>query len=157
MTSPALAHDAALVTLDRGADRSGPVISLDKTQRTVFVLVIAAIVTAVAAPYPLTKIILGGTLALYWATLLFNFDERFVGLFVLLLPTLVLAPLETLGIPGLNWQTVFLDDLSRRCRQHASHRRHGSPCPAGWRTSQSFSFWRQRMPGWRGRKPPGRC
>ena len=56
--------------------------------------------TAVAAPYPLTKIILGGTLALYWATLLFNFDERFVGLFVLLLPTFVLAPLETLGMPG---------------------------------------------------------
>ena len=108
MTSPTLAHDAALVTLDRGADRSGPLISLDKTQRTVFVLVIAAMVTAVAAPYPLTKIILGGTLALYWATLLFNFDERFVGLFVLLLPTLVLAPLEALGIPGLNWQTVFL-------------------------------------------------
>ena len=52
MTSPALAHDAALVTLDRGVDRSGPVISLDKTQRTVFVMVIAAIVTAVAAPYP---------------------------------------------------------------------------------------------------------
>ena len=45
---------------------------------------------------------------MYWATLLFNFDERFVGLFVLLLPTFVLAPLETLGIPGLNWQTVFL-------------------------------------------------
>ena len=108
MTSPALAHDAALVALDRGADRSGSVISLDKTQRTVFVLVVAAIVTAVAAPYPLTKIILGGTLALYWATLLFNFDERFVGLFVLLLPTFVLAPLETLGVPGLNFQTVFL-------------------------------------------------
>ena len=108
MTSPALAHDATLVTLDRGADRSGPVISLDKRQRTVFVMVIAAIVVAVAAPYPVTKIILGGTLALYWATLLFNFDERFVGLFVLLLPTFALAPLETLGIPGLNWQTVFL-------------------------------------------------
>ena len=108
MTSPALTHDAALVTLDRGADRSSPVIFLDKGQRTVFVLVIAAIVAAVAAPYPLTKIILGGTLALYWATLLFNFDERFVGLFVLLLPTFILAPLEALGIPGLNWQTVFL-------------------------------------------------
>ena len=108
MTSPALAHDPALVRLDRGVDRSGPIISLDKTQRTVFVLVIAAIVAAVAAPYPVTKIILGGTLALYWATLLFNFDERFVGLFVLLLPTFVLAPLEALGIPGLNWQTVFL-------------------------------------------------
>ena len=108
MTSPALAHDAALVTLDRGSDQSSHVISLDKAQRTVFVMVIAAIVAAVAAPYPVTKIILGGTLALYWATLFFNFDERFVGLFVLLLPTLVLAPLETLGIPGLNWQTVFL-------------------------------------------------
>jgi O-antigen ligase len=108
MTSPALVHDATLVTLDRGADRSGPVISLDKTQRTVFVVVITAIVVAVAAPYPVTKIILGATLGLYWATLFFNFDERFVGLFVLLLPTFVLAPLETLGIPGLNWQTVFL-------------------------------------------------
>ena len=41
-----------------------PVISLDKGQRTVFVLVLAAIVTAVAAPYPLTKMILGGALAL---------------------------------------------------------------------------------------------
>jgi O-antigen ligase len=108
MTSPALAHDTALVTLDRGADRSGPVISLTSAQRTVLVLVLAAIVTAVAAPYPLTKYILGGTLALYWARLLFNFDERFVGLFVLLLPTFVLAPLEALGIPALNWQTVFL-------------------------------------------------
>jgi O-antigen ligase len=108
MTSPALAHDATLVTLDRRADRSSHVISLDKAQRTVFVMVIAASMVAVAAPYPVTKIILGGTLALYWATLLFNFDERFVGLFVLLLPTFVLAPLEALGIPGLNWQTVFL-------------------------------------------------
>ncbi len=29
-------------------------------------------------------------------------------MFVLLLPTLQLAPLESLGIPALNWQTVFL-------------------------------------------------
>ena len=108
MNSPALAHDPPLVTLDRGAGRSGPVISLTSAQRTVLVLVTAAIVTAVAAPYPITKVILGATLAVYWASLLFNFDERFVGLFVLLLPTFVLAPLETLGIPGLNWQTVFL-------------------------------------------------
>jgi O-antigen ligase len=108
MTSPALAHGTALVTIDRGVDRSAPVIRLDKAQRTVFVLVIAAMVTAVAAPYPLTKVILGGTLAIYWATLFFNFDERFVGLFALLLPTFALAPLEALGIPGLNWQTVFL-------------------------------------------------
>ena len=40
----------------------------DKAQRTVLVMVTAAIVTAVAAPYPMTKVILGGTLAVYWAT-----------------------------------------------------------------------------------------
>ena len=108
MTSQSIAHDASMVTLDRDANRSRTALSLDRSQRTVFVLVIAAMVTAVAAPYPLTKVILGATLGIYWATLLFNFDERFIGLFVLLLPTFVLLPLETLGIPGLNWQTVFL-------------------------------------------------
>lgn len=97
-----------MVTIDRDADRSSNLISLNPAQRTVFVLVIAAVVAAVAAPYPITKIILGATLAFYWATLLFQFDERFVGLFVLLLPTFILVPLETLGISGLNWQTVFL-------------------------------------------------
>ena len=29
-------------------------------------------------------------------------------MYVLLLPTLQLLPLEALGVPGLNWQTVFL-------------------------------------------------
>jgi O-antigen ligase len=108
MTSSSLVHDAPTITIDRDADRPGNVLALERTQRTVVVLVIAAMVTAVAAPYPLTKVILGVTLALYWTRLLFNFDERFVGLFVLLLPTFQLLPLETLGIPGLNWQTVFL-------------------------------------------------
>ena len=108
MTSQSIAHDSSMVTLDRDDNRSGTALSLDRSQRTVFVVVIAAMVTAVAAPYPLTKVILGATLAIYWATLLFNFDERFIGMFVLLLPTFALLPLETLGIAGLNWQTVFL-------------------------------------------------
>jgi O-antigen ligase len=108
MTNPSLAHDAPIIAIDRDADRPGNVLALDRAQRTVFVLFIAAVVTAVSAPYPLTKVILGVTLALYWATLLFSFDERFVGMYVLVLPTLQLLPLEALGIPGLNWQTVFL-------------------------------------------------
>ena len=41
------------------------VVSLDRSQRTVFVFVIAAFVAAAAAPYPLTKVILGVTLALF--------------------------------------------------------------------------------------------
>ena len=108
MTNPSLVHDAPIIAIDRDTDRPGNVLALDKTQRTVLVLVIAAVATAAAAPYPLTKVILGVTLALYWAKLLFSFDERFVGMYVLLLPTLQLLPLETLGIPALNWQTVFL-------------------------------------------------
>ena len=108
MTSQSIAHDSSMVTLDRGDNRSRTALSLDRSQRMVFVFVIAAMVTAVAAPYPLTKVILGATLAIYWATLLFNFDERFIGMFVLLLPAFALLPLETLGIAGLNWQTVFL-------------------------------------------------
>ena len=108
MTSPSLVHDAPIIAIDRAADRPGNVLALDKAQRRVIVLFIAAVVLAVAAPYPMTKVVLGVTLGLYWATLLVHFDERFVGLYVLLLPTLQLLPLERLGIPGLNWQTVFL-------------------------------------------------
>ena len=72
------------------------------------VVLVAAVATAVAAPYPITKVLLGAVLALFWARLLFDLDERFVGMFVLILPTLQLVPLEALGIGGLNWQTIFL-------------------------------------------------
>ena len=83
-------------------------VAINAAQRTVIIVAMSAALIAVAAPYPLTKYILGTVLAIYWAALLVDFDERFVGLYVLLLPTLQLAPLETLGISGLNWQSVFL-------------------------------------------------
>lgn len=88
--------------------RPSSVVTLSQSQRTVFLLTFAAIGIAVAAPYPATKIALGAALALYWATLLANFDERFTGMFVLFLPTFVLLPEQILGVPGLNWQTIFL-------------------------------------------------
>ena len=83
-------------------------LTLDARQRGVLMAFVAAVLIAIAAPYPPTKYALGFGLALYWARLLFELDERFIGMFVLLLPTLQLAPLEGLGIPGLNWQTIFL-------------------------------------------------
>ena len=107
MTQPSVCA-APIIAVARDADQPRNVLALDGTQRTMLVLVIATFVTAAAAPYPLTKAILGVTLALYWAKLFFSFDERFVGMYVLLLPTLQLLPLEALGVPGLNWQTVFL-------------------------------------------------
>jgi O-antigen ligase len=90
------------------AVRPSSVLTLSRSQRTVFLLTFAAIGIAVAAPYPATKIALGVTLALYWASLVANFDERFTGMFVLFLPTFVLLPEQILGVPGLNWQTIFL-------------------------------------------------
>jgi O-antigen ligase len=108
MTSDSLVHDQPIVAVDPDGDRLGNVLVLDGAQRAVLVVVLGAVATAVAAPYPVTKLILGVVLGLYGAKLFFDFDERFVGLFVLLLPTLRLVPLETLGIPGLNWQTIFL-------------------------------------------------
>jgi O-antigen ligase len=108
MTSQSLVHDAPLGALDRDLEPPSNRLALDKPQRTVIVVVLAAVATAVIAPYPLTKLILGAVLALYWAKLLLDFDERFVAMYVLLVPTLQLAPLEALGIPGLNWQTIFL-------------------------------------------------
>jgi O-antigen ligase len=92
----------------RGGSRTGGTPSLDRGQRTVFAVVGVATLVALAAPYPLTKVIVGTALAVYWAHLLLAFDERFVGMYVLLLPTLQLAPLERLGVPALNWQTAFL-------------------------------------------------
>jgi O-antigen ligase len=108
MTSHSLADAAPVAVIDRDVARRSGVLTLEPAQRTVLVTVIAAAAVAVAAPYPVTKVILGATLALYWAKLFFQLDERFVGMFVLLLPTLQLAPLEALGVPALNWQTIFL-------------------------------------------------
>jgi O-antigen ligase len=92
----------------RQADRPEREVQLDKGHTRVLIVVVAAIATAVTLPYPLTKVILGATLAGYWSSLLLRFDARFTGMFVLLLPTFQLLPLEALGVPGLNWQTVFL-------------------------------------------------
>jgi hypothetical protein len=90
------------------AGRPTSIITLTRSQRMVFLLTVAAIGIAVAAPYPATKLVLGATLALYWAMLLANFDERFTGMFVLFLPTFVLLPEQIFGVPGLNWQTIFM-------------------------------------------------
>jgi O-antigen ligase len=108
LASPPLVEPAPLGGLDRGGEQPRTVLALDKAQRTVIVFVLAAMATAVVVPYPVTKIVLGAALALFWARLLLGFDERFVGMYVLLLPTFQLLPLEALGVPGLNWQTVFL-------------------------------------------------
>jgi O-antigen ligase len=99
---------AAAAHPSRTISRTGGTLGLDPSQRTVFVVVAVATVIALAAPYPPTKYLVGTALAAYWARLLLAFDERFVGMYVLLLPTLQLAPLERLGIPALNWQTAFL-------------------------------------------------
>ena len=96
----------APTALDVGYD--GHVLALDARQRKVLLIVGGALIVALAAPYPLTKLILGATLAAYGLSLLIEFDERLVGIYVLLLPVLQLAPLEMLGVPGLNWQTLFL-------------------------------------------------
>ena len=106
MTVDTLVEDSPVLEDEREAGR--PLILLEATQRQVLVVFMAAALVAVAVPYPVTKVVLGFALALYWAKLLFELDERFVGMFVLFLPTLQLAPLEALGVPGLNWQTVFL-------------------------------------------------
>jgi O-antigen ligase len=108
MTSDSLVQDQPLVDVNRDVERSGSLLTLTPAQRNVFVVVFAATLTAIAVPYPATKLVLGLVLACYWAKLFFELDERFLGIFVLLLPTLQLAPLEALGIPGVNWQTVFL-------------------------------------------------
>lgn len=108
MTSDTLVHDEPMVDVSEDVQPPVRLVALDPGSRTVLVVVLAAVVTAVVAPYPVTKLVLGGTLALFWARLLVDLDERFVGMFVLLLPTLQLAPLETLGIAALNWLTVFL-------------------------------------------------
>ena len=42
------------------------------------------------------------------AALLVDFDERFLGLYVLLLPVLQLVPITSLGVTAFNWQTLFL-------------------------------------------------
>ena len=99
--------DSPIADVERGA-RPRRTLELQPQQRAVLVVLVAAVATAVAAPYPITKVLLGAVLALYWAKLLFDFDERFVGMFVLTLPALQLVPLEALGIGGLNWQTIFL-------------------------------------------------
>lgn len=104
----ALAGQAPRVAHTRGRQAPPALLTLDPGQRAVIIGFSVAVAAAVLAPYPPTKYLIGASLALYWATLLANFDERFVGLYVLLLPTFQLLPLEMLGIPGLNWQTVFL-------------------------------------------------
>ena len=108
MTGHSLVDESPPFAVDRSDERDRRLIALEPAQRAVLVVTVAAAVIAVAVPYPVTKFVLGFTLALFWAKLLFDLDERFVGMFVLLLPTLQLAPLEALGIPGLNWQTIFL-------------------------------------------------
>ena len=107
MTTTSLADDAP-VDLVESDERPASVLALQPQQRAVLIAIAAAVLVAVAAPYPPTKYALGCALGLYWAKLLFELDERFVGMFVLLLPTLQLAPLEALGVPALNWQTIFL-------------------------------------------------
>lgn len=107
MTSDTLVEDAPIAIAEPEA-RSGKLLTLEPQQRAVLIAIFGAVAIAVLAPYPPTKYALGAVLGLYWAKLLFELDERFVGMFVLLLPTLQLAPLEALGIPGLNWQTIFL-------------------------------------------------
>ena len=102
-----LADDSPLAVVGRDV-RPRRTLVLQPQQRAVLVVLVAAVATAAAAPYPITKVLLGAVLALFWAKLLTDFDERFVGMFVLLLPTLQLVPLEALGIGGFNWQTVFL-------------------------------------------------
>ena len=99
--------DSPSADVERGV-RPRRTLVLQPQQRAVLVVLVAAVATAVAAPYPVTKVLLGAVLALFWAKLLFDFDERFVGMFVLFLPALQLVPLEALGIGGLNWQTIFL-------------------------------------------------
>jgi O-antigen ligase len=108
MTGYPLVDEPPLVVVDREDRQPGRALTLEPAQRAVLVVTIAAALTAIAVPYPVTKFVLGFALALFWAKLLFDLDERFVGMFVLLLPTLQLAPLEALGIPALNWQTIFL-------------------------------------------------
>ena len=108
MTSHSLVDDSPFAPIERDAAPVRRALTLEPGQRTVLVTVTVAAALAVAAPYPVTKIILGVGLGLYWAKLLFQLDERFVGMFVLLLPTLQLVPLETLGVPAMNWQTIFL-------------------------------------------------
>jgi O-antigen ligase len=85
-----------------------PWISLTPGQRAVLAIVVGATAIAVAAPYPATKLIVGAVLALTGAALLADFDERFLGLYVLLLPVLQLVPLSALGLAAFNWQTIFL-------------------------------------------------
>jgi O-antigen ligase len=99
---------AAAMASRHVGSRTAGTLGLDPSQRTVFVVVAVATVVALSAPYPLTKYLVGFALAVYWARLLLAFDDRFVGMYVLLLPTLQLAPLERLGVPALNWQTAFL-------------------------------------------------
>ena len=72
------------------------------------IIVGAATLAAVAAPFPITKLLLGAALAPTGVVLLLKFDERFVGLYVLMLPTLQLVPIEALGVTAFNWQTLFL-------------------------------------------------
>ena len=108
MTTDSLVDDSPIVAFEPESAAPRRRLMLEPAQRSVLIVVLAAVVVAVAAPYPVTKLALGATLGLFWAKLFFELDERFVGMFVLLLPTLQLAPLETLGIPALNWQTIFL-------------------------------------------------
>jgi O-antigen ligase len=108
MTGETLVDDSPMVGVDRDAEPPRRVLALEPPQRAVLIAILTAVAIAVAAPYPVTKYMLGAALALLWAKLLFELDERFIGMFVLLLPTLQLAPLERMGIPALNWQTVFL-------------------------------------------------
>ena len=94
---------------DERADRSPTAfVSLTPAQRGVLAIVIGATAIAMAAPYPATKLILGAVLALTGAALLVDFDERFLGLYVLLLPVLQLVPITSLGVTAFNWQTLFL-------------------------------------------------
>ena len=83
-------------------------VKLSPHQRALLIIVCAATLAAVAAPFPLTKLLLGAVLGLTGLALLVNFDERFFGMYVLLLPVLQLVPIETLGVTAFNWQTLFL-------------------------------------------------
>jgi len=83
-------------------------VTLTPAHRMVLGLVVGAAVVAVAAPYPATKVLLGTVLALTGVVLIFEFDERFLGLYTLMLPVLQLVPIESMGVSAFNWQTLFL-------------------------------------------------
>jgi O-antigen ligase len=90
-------------------DQASPdVVTLAPSHRIVVAVVVTSALTAIAVPFPATKMLVGAVLGLVWLALLCDLDERFLGLYVLVLPVLQLVPIETMGLTAFNWQTVFL-------------------------------------------------